>query len=70
MSSIFDPSDPSKAIEDAAHAKINSNLDQVRHILLLHKLANAYLSAAARMLFAKFLDKSEQEASDDERRAA
>jgi hypothetical protein len=70
MSNIYDPHDPSKPLEDAARAKINSNLDQVRHILLLHKLANAYLSAAARMLFAKFLDKSEQEASDDERRAA
>ncbi len=69
MSSIFDPNDSSKAFEDAARAKIDSNLDQVRHILLLHKLANAYLSSAARLLFAKFIDNRGDEAND-ERRAA
>lgn len=70
MSSIFDPNDSSKAFEDAARAKIDTNLDQVRHILLLHKLANAYLSSAARLLFAKFLDNRVDEARNDERRAA
>ena len=69
MSSIYDRSDPSKALEDAAHVKVNSNLDQVRHILLLHRLANAYLSQGARMLFAKFLDKREGD-DDKDRRAA
>jgi hypothetical protein len=70
MSNIYDPHDPSKALEDAARTNINSSLDQVRHILLPHKLANAYLSAAARLLFAKFLDKNEDEARNDERHAA
>ena len=49
--------------------KINSNLDHLRHVLLLHWLANAYLSQSARTLFAKFLDKGEDE-SERERRAA
>ena len=69
MSSIYDRSDPSKALEDAAHVKISSNLDQVRHILLLHKLANAYLNLSARMLLAKFLDKREDDANKDRRAA-
>jgi hypothetical protein len=65
MSSIDDPENPGKALEDAARIKFSSNVDQVRHILLLHKLANSYLS----MLLARFLDKSEEEASDDRRAA-
>jgi len=69
MSTVYNRGDQSKTSEDAASVKINSNLDQVRHILLLHKLANAYLTARARMLFAKFLDKSEQESSDESRAA-
>jgi hypothetical protein len=69
MSSVFDPNDPSKMLEDAARVKFSSNFDQVRHIMLLHKLANAYLTASARKLFAKFLDKSEEE-RDEESRAA
>jgi len=70
MSSIYDPDDPSKALEDAARVKLSSNIDQVRHTLLLHKLANAYLTVSARMLFAKFLDKSSEEEASDESRAA
>jgi hypothetical protein len=69
MSSVDGRNDPNKALEDPAHVKINSNLDQFRHILLLHKLANAYLSLSARTLFAKFIDKREDE-PDKERRAA
>jgi hypothetical protein len=69
MSSIDDPEDPGKALETAARVKFSSNLDQVRHILLLHKLANAYLTVSARMLFAKFLDKSEEESNDESRAA-
>jgi hypothetical protein len=60
MSSVYDRSGTSQALENA-HGKISSNLDQLRHVLLLHKLANAYLSLSARMLFAKFLDKREDE---------
>jgi len=69
MSSMDDPDDPSKALEAAARVKFSSNFDQVRHILLLHKLANAYLTVSARMLFAKFLDKSEEESNDESRAA-
>jgi hypothetical protein len=69
MSSIFDPDDPGKALEDAARMKFSSNFDQVRHIMLLHKLANAYLSVSARMLFAKFLDKGEEKDKDESRAA-
>lgn len=65
MSNIHDPDDPGRAIEDAARVKFNSNLDQVNHILLLHKLANAYLTT----LLSRFLDKSEEEASDESRAA-
>ncbi|MGA8615232.1 MAG: hypothetical protein WB760_26850 [Xanthobacteraceae bacterium] len=69
MSSIYDPDDAGKALEHAARVKFSSNLDQVHHILLLHKLANAYLTVSARMLFAKFLDKSEEELNDESRAA-
>jgi hypothetical protein len=69
MSSVDERNDPSKKLEDAAHVKLSSSLDQVRHILLLHKLANAYLSLSARTLFAKFLDKRDND-PDKERRAA
>jgi len=69
MSSGYDRNDPSEALEGAARVKINSSLDQVRHVLLLHRLANAYLSQSARMLFGKFLDKREDE-PDKKRRAA
>jgi hypothetical protein len=69
MSSIDDPDEPSKMLEAAARMKFSSNLDQVHHLLLLHKLANAYLTASARMLFAKFLDKNEEESSDENRAA-
>jgi hypothetical protein len=69
MSSIYDRDDRSKALEESARARISSNLDQVHHLLLLHKLANAYLTVTARMLFARFLDKSEEEANDDRRAA-
>jgi hypothetical protein len=69
MSSVDDRNDPGKPLEDTARVEMNSSLDQVRHILLLHKLANAYLSRSARMLFAKFLDKSEEESSDESRAA-
>jgi hypothetical protein len=69
MSSGYDRSGPSKALEDAARVKVSSNLDQLHHILLLHRLANAYLSLTARMLFAKFLDKHADEL-ERKRRAA
>jgi len=69
MNSAYDRKDPSKAIKDAVQVEISSNLDQVRHVLLLHKLANAYLSLTARTLFARFLDKRE-DAPDRDRRAA
>jgi hypothetical protein len=69
MSSVDEQNDPSKRLEDEANVKFSSSLDQVRHILLLHKLANAYLSLTARTLFAKFLDKREDD-PDKERRAA
>jgi hypothetical protein len=69
MSSLDEQNDPSKRLEDEAQVKFSSGLDQVRHILLLHKLANAYLSLSARTLFAKFLDKREDD-PDKERRAA
>jgi hypothetical protein len=69
MSSIDGSDDPGRAFEDAARVKFSSNLDQVHHILLLHKLANAYLTASARMLFAKFLDRSEEEINDESRAA-
>jgi hypothetical protein len=69
MSGIYDEHDASKVFEDAAGVKFSSNFDQVRHILLLHKLANAYLTASARMLFAKFLDKGEEESHDESRAA-
>jgi len=69
MSGVSDRNEPSKTLEDAGHVKISSDLDQVRHILLLHKLANAYISMSARMLFAKFLDKRQDE-PDKKRRAA
>jgi hypothetical protein len=69
MSGNYDQRDPSKVLEDAAGIKFSSNFDQVRHILLLHKLANAYLTASARMLFAKFLDKGEEESHDESRAA-
>jgi hypothetical protein len=69
MSSVYDRNDPSKTPEDAGDVKISAGLDQVRHILLLHKLANAYLSLSARTLFAKFLDKREDEPEKDRRAA-
>ena len=69
MSNTDDPADPAKMLENAARMKFSSNFDQVRHLLLLHKLANAYLTASARMLFAKFLDKSEEDSSDESRAA-
>jgi len=65
MSSIYDRDDRSKALEESARARISSNLDQVHHLLLLHKLANAYLTT----LLSRFLDKSEEEASDESRAA-
>ena len=69
MSNTDDPGDPAKTLENVARVKFSSNFDQVRHLLLLHKLANAYLTASARMLFAKFLNKSEDESSDESRAA-
>jgi hypothetical protein len=69
MSSVDERNDPSKTLDNGTHVKFSSSLDQVRHILLLHKLANAYLSLSARALFAKFLDKREDD-PDKERRAA
>jgi hypothetical protein len=69
MSSVDEQNDPNKSLEDGDDVKFSSGLDQVRHILLLHKLANAYLSLSARTLFAKFLDKREDD-PDKESRAA
>ena len=64
MSNIHDPDDPEND-RGCGSCEVQSNLDQVNHILSLHKLANAYLTT----LLSRFLDKSEEEASDESRAA-